>query len=142
MQVTDQIHRYIKSLPGPKQADISRLHALILTWAPGARLWFLDGKDDTGKVVSNPSIGYGMLERHYADGRTREFYRVGISANSAGLSVYVMGMADKAYLGDTYGAALGKAQVTGYCIRFRSLKDIDLTTLERVVRDGLARTRV
>ena len=33
---------------------------------------------------------------------------------------------------------LGKASVTGYCIRFKALKDINIDTLEAAIRDGLA----
>jgi hypothetical protein len=65
------------------------------------------------------------------------FYRIGLSANTSGISVYVMGLKDKTYLSATYGARLGKAKVTGYCIQFRSLKDLDLGVLEEVVADAM-----
>ena len=42
------------------------------------------------------------------------------------------------YLAKTYGTNLGKASVTGYCIRFKALKDINIDTLEAAIRDGLA----
>ncbi len=141
MTTTEQIEHYIASLPAPGQADIRRLHEMILALSPESKLWFLDGRDENGKVVSNPNIGYGKLQKEYANGNSREFYQVGISANSTGVSVYIMGLADKAYLKDTYGAAIGKATVTGYCIKFKALKDIDVETLKRVIRDGFTRTR-
>jgi hypothetical protein len=72
-----------------------------------------------------------------AGGKTREFYRVGFSANTGGISVYIMGMEDKNYLTKTYSKKIGKANVTGYCIRFKSLKDLHLETLEAAIRDGL-----
>lgn len=99
------------------------------------------GKDENGKVVSNPSIGYGALRKTYADGNTREFYQVGISANSAGLTVYLMGVTDRAYLKATYGPMIGKAEITGYCIKFRALKNVDLKVLEQAIHDGMQRTR-
>ena len=34
----------------------------------------------------------------YADGTTREFYQIGLSANKTGISVYIMGIEDKKYL--------------------------------------------
>ena len=103
-------------------------------------LWFLDGKDEHGRTVSNPSIGYGLLTKTYADGQTRDFYQIGLSANTAGISVYIMGLDDRTYLANTWGGKLGKATVTGYCIRFRSLRDIDLAVLEAAIRDGIAQT--
>lgn len=103
---------------------------------PGSKLWFLDGKNSAGKVVSNPNIGYGQRTIAYADGTGREFYRVGLSANTSGISMYIMGIADKGYLASTYGKRLGKASITGYCIKFKKLKDIDLNVLEEAICDG------
>jgi hypothetical protein len=139
MHVQDQIAAYIAAQPEPKRADLQTLHDRILAILPGARTWFLDGRDDSGKIVSNPNIGFGTRLIRYADGKTREFYQVGLSANTSGISVYILGIEDKNHLADTYGATLGKAKVTGYCIRFKALKDIDLEVLEAAIRDGAAR---
>ena len=141
MNTKERIRNYIESLPKPKQSDIGQLHEIILEQNPGVKLWFLDGKDEKGKMVSNPSIGYGVLDKQYANGETREFYQVGISVNSAGLSVYLMGLDDRDYLKNTYGAEIGKAELTGYCIKFRALKNIDLETLKRAIQDGMRRRR-
>ena len=112
------------------------LHDIILQVSPACKLWFLDGKDDTGKTVSNPNIGYGSQTMKYADGSTREFYRIGLSGNKTGVSVYIMGIEDKKYLAETFGKELGKASVTGYCIRFKTLKDINADVLEAAIRFG------
>ena len=138
MSVEQQVEAYIRSQPAAKAAELQALHRLITGIAPVARLWFLDGRDG-GKVVSNPNIGYGIQTIAYANGTSRDFYRVGLSANTAGISVYVMGLDDKTYLARTWGAALGKASVTGYCIKFRRLADIDLAVLADVLRFGLTR---
>jgi hypothetical protein len=112
------------------------LHSMILGARPACKLWFLDGKNDEGKIVSNPNIGYGSYIIKYTDGTTREFYQIGLSANKTGISVYIMGIEDKKYLTETYGKELGKASVTGYCIRFKTLKDINLEILEAAIRFG------
>lgn len=138
MNVQEQIKNYISSQPESKRADIEALHQLILQVLPAGKLWFLDGKDDKGKIVSNPNIGYGFQTRKYADGTTREFYQIGLSANKTGISVYILGIKDKKYLAQTYGKDLGKASVTGYCIRFKTLKDINVETLEAAIRYGFA----
>ena len=104
---------------------------------PECKLWFLDGKDSAGKTVSNPNIGYGLQTIKYADGTTREFYQIGLSANKTGISVYILGIEDKKYLAQTYGKELGKASVTGYCIRFKTLKDINIGPLEAAIRYGV-----
>lgn len=141
MTTEDQISRYLDSVPEPKQSDMRTLHSAILQMNPGCKLWFLDGKDESGRVVSNPGIGYGTLSKQYVNGKTREMFQTGISANSAGLSVYIMGLDDKKYLQKNYGSSIGKANVTGYCIKFKALKDINLDTLQQAIQDGIQQTR-
>src|ERR1051325_1652573 len=135
MDVQEQIKKYITSQPEPKRSDMRALHGIILEVMPASKLWFLDGKNSENKTVSNPNIGYGLQTIKYADGTTREFYQIGLSANKTGISVYILGIEDKKFLAQTYGEKLGKASVTGYCIRFKSLKDINIETLERAIRD-------
>ena len=136
MNVQEQIEAYIASQPEPKRGDMQELHTHILKILPGSKLWFLDGKNSEGKVVSNPNIGYGFYTMKYADGTTRDFYQIGMSANTTGISVYILGIADKTYLAHTYGKELGKASVTGYCIKFKKLKDINIAVLEAAILDG------
>ena len=136
MNIQEQINNYITSQPEPKRSDMQALHRIILQVMPACKLWFLDGKDDKGKTVSNPNIGYGFYTIKYADGTTREFYQIGLSANTTGISVYIMGIKDKTYLAQTYGKKLGKASVTGYCIKFKTLKDINMDILEAAIRYG------
>ena len=137
MKANEQIKLYINSQPGQKRADMQALHQLALRVLPACKLWFLDGKDDKGKIVSNPNIGYGSHTIKYADGTNREFYKIGLSANKTGISVYILGIWDKTYLAQTYGEKLGKASVSGYCIRFKTLKDINIDILEAAMRDGV-----
>jgi hypothetical protein len=46
-----------------------------------------------------------------------------MSANTTGISIYILGIEDKTYLAQTYGKTLGKASVSGYCIKFKDLKN-------------------
>jgi hypothetical protein len=140
MTVQDQIEGYIAGQTEPKRSDMRTLHALVQQVMPGCRLWFLDGRDAAGKVVSNPNIGYGAYTIKHADGGSREFYQVGISANTTGLSVYVLGIEDRTYLPAAYGKSIGKASVTGYCIKFKSLAGVNAEVLEAAIRDGVAAT--
>lgn len=141
MNIKAQIKTYIASQDEPKQSDMQKLHTTILEISPECKLWFLDGKNSEGKVVSNPNIGYGSYTIKYADGKTKEFYQIGLSANTTGISVYIMGLEDKAYLSKTYGDDIGKASVTGYCIKFKSLKDINMDVLVSAIKYGFEATR-
>lgn len=140
MNTEEQIEAYIAGQPDAKRIDMAALHRSILEVMPACKLWFLDGTDSEGKVVSNPNIGYGSYTIKYADGKTKEFYQIGMSANTTGISVYILGIKDKKYLADTYGKTLGKASVTGYCIKFKVLKDINIDTLQAAIRYGVEAT--
>jgi hypothetical protein len=137
MNVQEQIKEYITSQPEPKRSEMQELHDHILQVLPGCKLWFDNGKNSENKTVSNPNIGYGFYTIKYADGKTRDFFQIGLSANTTGISVYILGIKDKTYLAQTYGTEIGKASVTGYCIRFNKLKDININILEAAIRYGV-----
>lgn len=140
MNVKEQIKAYINSQDELKRSDMHALHKHIHQMLPKGKLWFLDGKDDKGKVVTNPNIGYGQFAIHYKDGSTKEFYQIGISGNTTGISVYIMGLEDKKYLPQNFGTTTGKASVTGYCIKFKTLNDIHINILDEAIRYGVEQT--
>ncbi|ANF52183.1 hypothetical protein A0O34_17400 [Chryseobacterium glaciei] len=134
MNTEEKINQYIASQFEPKRSEMQILDNLIKQTITECKLWFLDGKDNEGKVVSNPNIGYGLHTIKYKDGTTKEFYKIGFNANTTGISVYIFGIEDKKFLAETYGKKLGKASVTGYCIKFKTLKDINIEVLEEIIR--------
>ena len=140
MDVQEQIKQYLATQPEPKRSEMQQLHHLILALLPACKLWFFDGKDEKGKTVSNPNIGYGSQTIQYANGKTREFYQIGISANRAGISVYIVGIHDKKYLTRTFAKKLGKATVTGYCIKFKTITDIKIDVLQAAIQYGMEQT--
>ena len=73
MDVPEQVEAYLASQPGPKQADLRRLHAHILADFPGCRLWFTEGTSADGKVVANPNIGYGAYTIPAVSVRSKSF---------------------------------------------------------------------
>ncbi|ROH90254.1 DUF1801 domain-containing protein [Chryseobacterium cucumeris] len=137
MTTQEQIQDYINSQPELKRNDMQEIHNIILELMPECQLWFLDGKNSENKTVSNPNIGYGSYTMQYADGKTRDFYQIGMSANTTGISIYIMNIGDKAYLAKTYGDKIGKASVTGYCIKFKALKDINIEILKAAILNRL-----
>ena len=142
MNLQKQIKEYLATQPEPKRSEIQQLHRMILASMPSCKLWFLDGKDEKGKTVSNPNIGYGSQTINYANGKTKEFYQIGISANTTGISVYIMGVSDKKYLSQKFGQKLGKASVTGYCIKFKTLTDIKIDVLKAAIQYGIGQTSI
>src|ERR1700728_3888647 len=142
MTVQKQIKEYIATQPEPKRSEMQELHDVLLALMPTGKLGFLDGKADKGKIVSNPNIGYGFQTIPYANGKTREFYQIGLSANTTGISVYIMGIEDKKYLARTFGQKLGKASITGYCIKFKTLADIKIDALKGAIQCGIEQASI
>jgi hypothetical protein len=136
MNIQKQIKDYIAGQPEAKRSEIQQLHDLTLQISPACQLWFDNGKNSENKTVANPTIGYGFHTIKYANGTTRDFFQIGISGNTTGISVYILGLKDKTYLAKTFGKKLGKASVTGYCIKFKTLKDLDLDVLGAAIRYG------
>ena len=136
-----QINNFISTLSPEKQREIQILHSQIVDRFPTIRLWFDTGLNEENKAVTNPSIGYGFQTLRYAKGNTREFFQIGISPTKSGISVYILGLSDKTYLVNTYKESIGKAKITGYCIAFKSLKDIQLDILLTAIEDGIRQTR-
>lgn len=133
MEIQEHIKAYIDSQPESKQIEMQTLHKFILQALPACRLWFFDGKNSENKAVANPTIGYGVHTIKYANGKTNEWFKIGISANTTGISVYILGIEDKKYLAQTYGQRLGKASISGYCIKFKTLKEINIEVLVEAI---------
>jgi hypothetical protein len=133
MNVENEIEQYIGSQSEPKRSEMQELHLLILTLLPAGKLWFFDGKDSENKTVANPNIGYGLYTIQYANKTTKDFFKIGMSANKTGISVYILGIEDKTYLAKTYGTTIGKASVSGYCIKFKTLKNINIDILKAAI---------
>ncbi len=133
MEIKARIRDFIKSQPELKQNEMQELHNLILQILPNCKQWYFDGKNENGKQIAHPTIGYGNYTITYKDGSTREFFRIGLLANTTGLAVHIMGLEDKKFLQDNYGKTIGKAKVGSYGITFKSIMDINLEILKEVI---------
>jgi Domain of unknown function (DU1801) len=133
MEIKARIRDFIKSQPELKQNEMQELHNLILQILPNCKQWYFDGKNENGKQIAHPTIGYGNYTITYKDGSTREFFRIGLLANTTGLAVHIMGLEDQKFLQDKYGKTIGKAKVGSYGITFKSIKDINLEILKEVI---------
>lgn len=142
MKVEKEINQFFNTLSERKLSEMKQLHQLILPLVKDGKLWFEAGQDQDNKTIHNPTIGYGHQIITYANGTSKDFFQIGLSANATGISIYILGLKDKTYLSQTFGPSIGKAKVTGYCIRFKSLKDIQIDVLEAAIKFGIASTEV
>jgi hypothetical protein len=132
-----QIKTFISSQIPSKQQDLLLLNELLLHLMPEAKRTFFDGLNEEGKVVANPTIGYGERTLYYADGSSKDSFRIGVSANKTGISIYLIGLEDHDYLKKHFADKMGKASVSAYCIRFKSLKDLDFDVLREALLYGV-----
>lgn len=140
MEIERQIQHFILQQEIAKQKDLLSLHELMRSILPSGKLWIENGRDDAGKVVTNPTIGYGQQTMLLAKRKSREMFQIGISVNTSGISIYLIGIRNKLDLAEQFGNKLGKAKVSGYCIKFKQLSDLNLTVLEEVLRMGITVT--
>jgi hypothetical protein len=140
METEGQIQQFIMKQEIAKQQDLVALHELMRSILPAGKLWMEDGKNEEGKVVTNPTIGYGQQNMSLAKGKSREMFQIGISANTSGISIYLIGIRNKLDLAQQFGLKLGKAKVSGYCIKFKQLSDLNLAVLEEAIRLGIQLT--
>ena len=138
MEIKSQIKELIKNQSEPKQGEMQELHHLILQLMPKCKQWYFDGKNEDGKQVAHPTIGYGEYTITYKDGTVKEFFRIGLLANPTGLAVHIMGLEDKKFLIDNYTKTIGKAKVGSYGIAFKSIKDINVEILKEAIRNRAA----
>ena len=101
MDISEPVEAYLASQPEPKQADLRLLHARILTEFPRAGCGSPTARTRTARSWPTPTSATACYTISYADGSSREFYRIGLSANTTGISVYVLGLDDKTYLART-----------------------------------------
>ncbi len=134
MSTEEKITQHLTTLAPEKSAALSRLYQLIHMETSSNGPQFFDGKNEKGKVVTNPTIGFGKSRIQYANGRFQDTFRIGICATSTGLSIYILGLEDKNFLREFLGDRLGKAKITGYAISFKKMSDIDEFALRELVR--------
>jgi hypothetical protein len=53
-----------------------------------------------------------------------------------------MGLSDKKYLTQKFAQELGKASVTGYCIKFKTLTDIKIDGLKAAIQYAIEQTSI
>ena len=139
--ILQKINQYLTALPSNIQGEMVQIHSLLTEWLPDGKLWFESGLDEEGKVITNPTIGYGEYTIKYADGSQRQFFQIGLSATTSGFSIHLMGIRNKLNLTTAYGETIGKAKLTSYCIKFKSINDIDISTLKNAVLSAVEVSR-
>jgi Domain of unknown function (DU1801) len=126
---------YLRSLSPAFRSDMERLDALISDAMMGHPKAMWEGVMWGGE---QRIIGYGDYTYRTSDRRQAAWFIVGLAAQRNHMSVYVNATADDGYLAERYAKELGKVKVGRSSITFKSIKDVDLDVLRKLVTMALA----
>lgn len=135
MHIADEpVDAWLESLTDDRSEDLRALDALISElFADQSRvLWigkFWGGTDQT-------IIGYGDLSQPRPRGEAVHWFVVGLAMQKAHLSLYVNAVKDGGYLSQSYGSLLGKVKLGSASIGFKSLADLDLDQLRKMLAEA------
>jgi len=87
-----QILQFISLQKDDTRQDLLFLHEFMRSILPTGKLWMEDGKNEEGKVVTNPTIGYGQQTLSLAKGKSREMFQIGVAKTKSGFSIYLLGI--------------------------------------------------
>jgi hypothetical protein len=138
LDVQSQIQSHFENLENAKSFELQQLHKLIVKINPTCKLCFDNGINEEGKVVTNPTIGYGLQTLHYAKSETKEFFQIGICATTTGISIYIIGIKDKNILKETFAPSIGKATITGYCVKYKRFSELNPESLTKLILFGFS----
>lgn len=114
---------YIAAIPEPRRQDFETIHALIQKTVPSLKPHILSGM-----------IGYGTYHYRYASGREGDWSLIALANQKNYISVYVCALENAKYIAEAYRDKLPKASIGKSCIRFKTLKDIDLSILTEIIK--------
>ena len=118
---------YIKMIDEPRRSEIKKLHAFIQKTVPKLKPFMQSGM-----------IGYGKIKYETKSGRSGDWFIIGLSSRKQYISVYACAADEKAgcYVPEKYKKELPKASIGRSCIRFKTMEDIDLKVLAKILKES------
>jgi hypothetical protein len=119
------ISQYFAQIEEPRRSDVKALHDMIVKAVPKLK-----------PSIQVGMIGYGTYHFKYASGREGDWPIIALASQKSYISVYVCASERGEYVAEKHKQEMPKASVGKSCIRFKRLSDIDLKTLEKVIKIG------
>lgn len=114
---------YIDSLPADRKETIKFIDKFIKKTAPGLKPNFLYNMPGYGKFA------YRNNKKEVLDWPT-----IAIASQKNYISLYVCAVINGEYVAEKYKNDLGKVSVGRSCIRFKKIDDLNLKTLETIIK--------
>jgi uncharacterized protein YdhG (YjbR/CyaY superfamily) len=117
------VKEYFDMLPKERREPLEFLHAFIQKIAPSLKPNFL---------YNMP--GYGSFKYKNYKKEILQWPIIALASQKNYISVYVCAVKDGEYIAEKNKDTLGKVSVGKSCIRFKKLEDLNLKTLEKVIK--------
>jgi len=114
------VQSYLDSVVPERRDDIKQLHEIMSTITK-----------DQGAMWGTDIVGYGSYHYRYASGREGDWFLVGFSSRKQTISLYFMsGFTNR----DEILEKLGKYKAAKSCLYIKSLDDVHIPTLKKLIR--------
>ncbi len=114
------VQSYLDSVVPERRDDIKQLHEIMSSITK-----------DQGAMWGTDIVGYGAYHYRYASGREGDWFLVGFSSRKQTISLYLMsGFTNREELLEK----LGKYKAAKSCLYIKSLDDVHLPTLKKLIR--------
>ena len=117
------VKEYFSMLPQERREPMDFLHKFIQKVTPSL----------TPRFAYNMP-GYGSFKYKNYKKETIDWPIVALASQKNYISLYVCAVEDGEYIAEKYKNELGKVSVGKSCIRFKKLPDLNLKTLEKVLK--------
>jgi len=117
---------YIEKIEEPRKSDFIKVYDLIKRVLP----------NDKPYIVAN-MIGFRSCHYKSKSGREGDWPIIALASQKNYISVYICGTKNGKYVAESHTKDFPKASIGKSCIRFKKSDDIDLMTLELVIKEGL-----
>lgn len=117
------VKEYLASLDKERGEAIVFLHKLIQKTSPKFKSW-----------LAYNMLGYGIMKYTNYKKEVIDWPIIALANQKNYISLYVCAVDKKGYLAEQYKKELGKVSVGKSCIRFKKLADVDLKSLEKVLK--------
>ncbi len=117
------IEEYIDQLSSYRKESITFLHNFIQKAAPTLKPHF-----------ATNMLGYGSFKYKNHKKKIIDWPTIGLASQKNYLSLYICAIHDGEYIAEKHKAELGKVSVGRSCIRFKTIDDLNLAGLEKVIK--------
>lgn len=114
---------YFKMLPLERKVPMEFLHKFIQKAVPKLKPVF---------VYNMP--GYGTFKYTNHKKEVLDWPIIGLASQKNYISIYICAVDKGEYIAEKYKKELGKVSVGKSCIRFKKIEDLNLKTLEKVIK--------